>query len=406
MESRLLYTEFLVLGAGILIAWNAILTALDWFNTVFPDRQVSFIFTILNFLPYVIFQPLTIWKGSRFSLNMRIIPTFAVICALLALSPLLSATLQVDAAFALMCVLIVVMGIANAIAQTSVFSLGAMMPPKYTNAVMLGNAVAGIIITLARIICLASFPHTDSGLLVSTLIYFAIAGVFILGCIFTQIHVMRNPLVQEYVSKATNKDINLTPGQGEELQIMDSTEQSFMDVSLPTIKNTYKKIWQYSFLVWMVFVITFGVFPAVSLANEDDNLSYPWFATLMITIFNFFDALGRYGVSMWLPKSLVLWVMTFSRFIFWLTFILIASDSPSIPPDWLFNGTWFKFINMALFAFTNGFVSTCLMIHGASSVVNSMKERAGAIMSTSLVFGIFSGSLIALNFTGVGHIPQ
>jgi hypothetical protein len=217
---------------------------------------------------------------------------------------------------------------------------------------------------------------------------------------------MRNPLVQEYVSKATNKDINLTPGQGEELQIMDSTEQSFMDVSLPTIKNTYKKIWQYSFLVWMVFVITFGVFPGVSLANEDDNLTYPWFATLMITIYNFFDALGRYGVSMWLPKSLVLWVMTFSRFIFWLTFILIASDSPSIPPDWLFNGTWFKFINMALFAFTNGFVSTCLMIHGASSVVNSMKERAGAIMSTSLVFGIFSGSLIALNFTGVGHIPQ
>lgn len=406
MESRLLYTEFLVLGAGILIAWNAILTALDWFNSVFPDRQVSFVFTILNFLPYVIFQPLTIWKGSKFSLNMRIIPTFAVICALLALSPLLSSTLDVDAGFALMCVLIVVMGVANAIAQTSVFSLGAMMPPKYTNAVMLGNAVAGIIITLARIICLASFPPTESGLLVSTLIYFAIAGVFILGCIFTQIHVMRNPLVQEYVSKATNKEINLTPGQGEELRIMDSTEQSFMDVSLPTIKNTYKKIWQYSFLVWMVFVITFGVFPSVSLANEDDNLPYPWFATLMITIFNFFDALGRYGVSLWLPKPLVLWVMTFSRFIFWLTFILIASDSPSVPPAWLFNGTWFKFINMALFAFSNGFVSTCLMIHGPSSVVNSMKERAGAIMSTSLVFGIFSGSLIALNFTGVGHIPQ
>jgi hypothetical protein len=40
-------------GVGVLASWNAILTALDWFNVVFPGLNPSFIFPICNFLPYV-----------------------------------------------------------------------------------------------------------------------------------------------------------------------------------------------------------------------------------------------------------------------------------------------------------------------------------------------------------------
>lgn len=106
-----------------------------------------------------------------------------------------------------------------------------------------------------------------------------------------------------------------------------------------------------------------------------------------------------------LMKGITLWVFTLARFIFWASFILIASDDPRVPPGWLFNGTWFKFVNMALYAFTNGFGSTCLMISGPLHAPEVSKDKAGYIMITGLMTGIFCGQLLSFAFLNVGHIP-
>lgn len=59
------------------------------------------------------------------------------------------------------------------------------MPFKYTNAVMVGNGLAGVSINVARLICLASFPGDDTGLLISTIVYFAISGGVLIFCTVT-----------------------------------------------------------------------------------------------------------------------------------------------------------------------------------------------------------------------------
>jgi len=159
-------------------------------------------------------------------------------------------------------------------------------------------------------------------------------------------------------------------------------------------------------MVYLCYVITFGVFPGVSLANDSPDLPYVWFAVLLVTTFNVFDFLGRNSPALWLPSTTVLWIMTLSRFIFWFTFLMIASDHPHQDPQWIFGATWFKFLNMALFAFSNGFTSTSHMIYGPQQVVKSVRDVAGYTMATGLVLGIFSGSIIALSFTGVGHAPS
>jgi equilibrative nucleoside transporter 1/2/3 len=74
------------------------------------------------------------------------------------------------------------MGGLNAIAQTSVFGLGGMLPDKYTNAVMIGNGIAGVSMNLIRIICMGAFPQNAQGLLISTIIYFVIAGASLFVC--------------------------------------------------------------------------------------------------------------------------------------------------------------------------------------------------------------------------------
>ena len=104
-------------------------------------------------------------------------------------------------------------------------------------------------------------------------------------------------------------------------------------------------------------------------------------------------------------KGLSLWVGTLGRFAFWATFILIASDDPRISPGWLFNGTWFKFVNMALYALTNGFCSTCSMILGPGSAPDSVKDKAGSTMSAALIIGIFCGQVVSYAFLNVGYVP-
>jgi len=46
------------------------------------------------------------------------------------------------------------------------------------------------------------------------------------------------------------------------------------------------------------------------------------------------------------------------------------------------------------------------MIYGPSGVAAEQKDQAGYISATFLVWGIFSGSLMAIAFEGVGKIPN
>jgi len=123
----------------------------------------------------------------------------------------------------------------------------------------------------------------------------------------------------------------------------------------------------------------------------------------MITTFNLFDFIGRNSAGFYIPRKNILWAVTLGRFLFWGTFILVAE---SVSPSWLFEGTWFKFLNMAIYAFSNGYSSTCLMILGPSQVEGKMKDIAGYTMATGLVTGIFSGTCIAFAFSSIGYIPK
>jgi equilibrative nucleoside transporter 1/2/3 len=321
------------------------------------------------------------------------------------IAPILSATLPAAGGFAVMCILIVVMGAANAIGQTSVFGLGGMLPEKYTNAIMVGNGLAGIMLNVARIITLAAFPPTSAGLLESVVLYFIIAGLSLVVCCFAQLYLMRNSFVKACLHKASNPDVGVEDLTTTEL--LEADQEVKDDADKPhDVKELFGGVWQFAFLVWLCYVVTFGMFPGVSTATDVSGLPYEWFSVLIITTFNVFDVLGR-NLPAWIfPSPKVIWIMVISRFIFWVTFILIASDDPSIDPDWLFGGSWFIFLNMAVFAVSNGFASTMCMIYGPSKVPDFWKDRAGYICATGLVFGIFCGTVIAIAFEGVGKIPS
>ena len=130
------------------------------------------------------------------------------------------------------------------------------------------------------------------------------------------------------------------------------------------LKGSFLVAWPFLISLGMVFIITFVVFPGTS---DDTGLKFlrgvsnyaSWYNLLMVTIFNICDTVGRFmgGQPRFTLPDKVIIILSYCRAIFIVTFMLIAyAENPS----WLFgeNADWFKIINMMLFAFSNGYVST------------------------------------------------
>jgi equilibrative nucleoside transporter 1/2/3 len=406
-----LYYHFVMIGTGVLISWNAIATSFDWMNTVYPQSyKPSLVFTMINFIPNLIFMPLTIIYGPRVDFNLRIIIPFLAMGILLAATPFIVKFIPTAASFVIMCIVAFVIGSFNAVAQTSVFGLAGCMPNRYSNAVMVGNGVAGVLICIVQCICLGAFWRADDGLLLSSIVYFIVAGLTLVICLISQWLLMKNEFVQERVSFTGSKmgtDIVVPVSTAKEMKGVDDTSsQNSTDKPVaPSVRQVYPHLWQYSVLVFTCYVVTFGLYPTACIAIEAKDIHYAWFAVLMLLTFNLFDFCGRNLPALYLAKGAMLWILVLARFIFWVTFMLVDTKQP---PSWIFgwDATWFKFLNMALFAVSNGFTSTCCMILGPAQVKSAWKDKAGSIMSTSLVWGIVGGALMAFAFSPALNVPE
>ena len=163
--------------------------------------------------------------------------------------------------------------------------------------------------------------------------------------------------------------------------------------------ETYRAVMYMALQVWFVFINTFIVYPGVSYKTSFDFLknnksATTWFVVIMSLLFSVFDTIGRYWAEHYqILKQKKIIILNLLRSAFILTFILIAKTDT---PAWLIGSDWFKIVNMSLFAFTNGYWGTCLMIFGPNWVNHKGKEKTGMIMNIHLVGGIFIGSLFAI----------
>ena len=131
-------------------------------------------------------------------------------------------------------------------------------------------------------------------------------------------------------------------------------------------KKNFKKTRGLLTALAFAFTLTFIVFPAVvqdtalkfmgGWKNEDS-----WFNLFTLTLFNIWDTVGRSAASvtcMNLPRKMTL-ILNYARIIFVLTFLLTAFE---VGPSWLFYSDWFILLNLSLFAFTNGWLSSLCVI--------------------------------------------
>ena len=150
----------------------------------------------------------------------------------------------------------------------SLYGLCGMLPKKYTQAVMFGEAIAGSIVALNRIITKGLSGQERTGFL----IFFGISLLYIIACFGFQVVVWRSKFVRQYVKDNTSKSYKAsevkicrclkrkdsngdTRNESDEIRLQSYKDKDEMGAEHGDFINTIKSIVYVSFpiLLFLIF---------------------------------------------------------------------------------------------------------------------------------------------------------
>lgn len=442
------YFIMFYLGVGNLFPWNAFITASTYyamrFCGTFVENSFENYFSTAYTLSQTIGLALSIKYEHRFTLKQKITHPLVLYSTIFAITSALVLITNIDSMllFGLTLVSACLSGLVGAMFSSGLFGLGAMLPKEYTGAVMSGQGLAGMAVSLSAILTQYAAKDTsacdddeiegnDDGtceqlISYSALAYFIIATLVLISCIFSFSSLMRmkftkyyvalsggraenliseaeNPLLPQSDSDVTNayevdhfspRATLLQPfNDNEGIAHVDSPLAVFHQVLIPALS------------VWGTFAVTIGVFPALTVFLESTERCKPHatrfsndlFVPFLFVLCNIFDFLGRIVAgSNAIPHFFTaknIWVGAVSRLIFFPLFMLCNVSDSQLPI--LFRHDSFPIIFMSLMAFTNGYIASHCMMMGGNIVSENNKSLAGTIMSFSLTVGLLTGSCLS-----------
>jgi equilibrative nucleoside transporter 1/2/3 len=411
----LIYANFILWGAGFLMPWNSIINALDYFQYLYPTKHSSFDFAVAYMIPNVLGFLIAVKYGHKFSFASRIVPGFAFFFLLLVFLPIMGYIPELgssDASYTVLIILMVLLGLTDSLVQSAVYGYASMLGSIFIQGVQVGNGLSGVLSSLLRILTKLFLLDDASGVVISSLIYFLISALIMAGCIVTFVLTQRSQFVKDHMRKISGysetPDVTKVPHEStnfENVPLEDPVEpavnfdfsrdegewrkEAYEKVSL---KSIMRKMWLPAVIIALNFFITLSLFPGISgemkSINQDFNDS-AWFVITLFLVFNVGDLIGKF-----LPKwkyfqtvsSKKIYIMNAVRVIFFPLFILCVKPK-------VFDFDLFPFLFMALFALSNGYSGSYLMMYGPSKCDTHEKETASTTMAFFLVGGLALGSV-------------
>ena len=191
-HNKLVYFVFFMQGVGMLFPWNVYITANTYFGlrfhgTVFEsnfENIFSFTYTFFNFF----FLWLAVRYGKSDYFNMVTAVAMPMILQTIVLVASTAFVLVPDInkylLFCLTIFSIAVSGACTALLQGGIFALAGRFPPIYTSAVMTGQGVAGMTVSICSVITTLTEPCSSKITLAdvrwSAFAYFSVASVVVI----------------------------------------------------------------------------------------------------------------------------------------------------------------------------------------------------------------------------------
>uniref|UniRef100_A0A251TIL6 Putative equilibrative nucleoside transporter, Major facilitator superfamily domain protein n=1 Tax=Helianthus annuus TaxID=4232 RepID=A0A251TIL6_HELAN len=243
------------------------------------------------------------------------------------------------------------------------------LPGRYMLAVFAGNATAGLVVSILRIVTKASLPYTQQGLRTSTQIYFVISALIILLCIICTNVLHKLPIIRYY------RNLNREHNNNSHM----STSSNFLHV--------VKKIRWLVTAVFETYVVSLSIFPGYLSENVRSDYFKDWYPIILITTFNVGDFLGKCLTAIYVPNGSkgTVWCCLGSV-LFYPLFLGCKHG-----PRWMHSEVPVVVLTLML-GVSNGYLTSVLMILAPKSVPIEEAEVVGIAMETSLVIGLVVGS--------------
>lgn len=366
----------------------------EWAESHFQSSILS-VSTVTNLAALFILAKLQ----KNASYPRRIIVSLLITIAVFTLLAIASLTMQdvtTSTYFGFLMVMVFVASLATGFNQNGVFSyVSGFGREEYTQAIMGGQGLAGVLPCVAQIVSVLAVPEGDGARhlpqksSISAFIYFATAVAVASMTLAAFLHHLR---YQSGVDdKSTDESNPMLPGR-------EDPEPS--SVSLWTLSKKLRWVGGSVFLCFAVTMM-FPVFTAkIESVNDHFGRSRIFHPAVFIPVaflfWNIGDLIGRTIV---LIPSLslahrpgVLFFLTVSRVVFIPLYLLcnIRDRGAAINSDF-----FYLFIVQLLFGVSNGYLGSICMMSAGQWVSENEREASGAFMSLMLVGGLAAGSLLS-----------
>lgn len=228
--------------------------------------------------------------------------------------------------------------------------------------------MTGILISILRIITKASLPQTPKGLKISAHLYFMVATIFLLFCIVFSNLQHKLPVMQQY-RQSVHQESTLCTGT------------KFWAVA--------GKIKGAAFGIFIIYIVTLSIFPGFIAEDLESKLLRDWYPILLIAVYNLADLMGKSLTAFYVIQSMTraIWAAT-SRLLFYPLFVICLHG-----PKWLKTEVPMVVLTFLL-GFSNGYLTSVLMILTPKSVPLSEAEFSAIVMTGFLGFGLVGGSVL------------
>ena len=400
---------FIIFGIGSLLAWNAILSDIGFFINYEGKYDPPTSFAFLNFALNIVFQFLMIWKQQLLSYKTQLL--FGLIASIITLVilPIVVVSFEKDTLKGFICTasIILFQGLVNAFCCSGFYGLTSFFPMEMIIALSSGQGISGILMNIIGFIVIASVDtgNNDDDSKYGAIIFFSISGFILLVCLIILFFAFKTEYFKYYLSQTKDfSNVENVGGKGftTSPKSINENEKELIEgekKTEPLIKNDinffelFKLMLDVDLLSCYIYIITFSLFPSVSISQRLFKLK-KYRQTTIVTIYNVFDTIGRSIISKIEPTKLLSYIIILGRTIllFTLIFNFYSDMELGMNPNL---SSILLMVNVSILALTNGMGTSLTMGLAPTLVIDEYKGRAGGSVGFFNIFGIFIGTCIA-----------
>ncbi|CDP10423.1 unnamed protein product [Coffea canephora] len=374
---RIAYILHFFLGAGNLLPWNTLITAIDYYSNIYPNRHVAKVFSVAYMSSSVLVLVVMLSWGkwsNRFNLRFRMSLGFSLFAFSLMVTPTMDWTrhsngtkVNSSVSYYMIVSSVVICGLADGLIAGSLIGSAGKLPKRYMQAIFAGTASSGVLVSVLRILTKASLPHTPKGLKTSAHLYFIVSTIILTGCIVCSNLLDKLPVMQQHYKHL----------------------QKVLPHSTPKFWKVARIIRWPALGVFMIYTVTLSIFPGFLAENIDSRFLRDWYPIMLITLYNISDLVGKSFTAIFVVQGIgkVTWGCI-ARLLFYPLFSVCLHG-----PKWLKSEVPVALLTVML-GLTNGYLTSCIMILAPKAVAAPEAEIAAIVMVVFLGIGLVAGSVL------------